>query len=264
MSTPASHQPVVEHFEISLQTPSGEVTTAVAVPTSFVPVASILPLLRGLDEESQRLEQQRLVEGGQAISCRKGCAACCRMLVPVSAPEAFALAEAFERLDLPERTRLQARLDLAAQRLAQAGLLKQLSSLADSQEPLNDEAIEPLNRSYYALRMPCPFLKNEACSIYEHRPAACRELAVTSPATACQDMTSPQVASVPVAVRMSTALSLLWAELTGTIPRLIPLPLAIDWAKRHEAERARRWAGTELFEKALDKVWRYLSQEKVR
>src|SRR5690606_15069580 len=102
----------------------------------------------------------------------------------------------------------------------------------------------------------------EACSIYEDRPAACRELAVTSPATDCQNMTSQTIRPVPVALRISTALSLLWADLTGTAPRLIPLPLAVTWAKQHHAEHTRRWAGTEIFEKALDKVWRYLSQEK--
>lgn len=258
------NQTVVEHFEISLQTPSGEITTAVGVPTSFVPITAILPLMRSLGEEVQTMEQRRLLEAGQTVSCQKGCAACCRMLVPVSAPEAFALANTIDGLEQNERNRLLAQLDLAQQRLARAGLLKQLSSLAESPDSISDEAAESLNRSYYALRMPCPFLDNEACSIYADRPAACRELAVTSPATECQDMTSETVRAVPVAVRISTALSLLWAELTATAPRLIPLPLAIDWAKRHQAEQTRRWAGTELFEKALDKIWRYLSQEQAR
>jgi Fe-S-cluster containining protein len=263
-SKPVSNHTVVEHFDISLQTPSGEITTAVGVPTSFVPITAILPLMRGLGEEAQALEQRRLLEAGQTVSCRKGCAACCRMLVPISAPEAFALANVIERSEPSERTILLARLDLANQRLAKAGLLKQLVALSESPEPVTDEAIEPLNRAYYALRMPCPFLDNEVCSIYEDRPAACRELAVTSPATHCQDMTNAAIQPVPVAVRISTTLSLLWAELTGTAPRLIPLPLAVDWAANHQTEQAQKWAGTDLFEKALDKIWRYLSQEKAR
>ena len=261
---PVSDQTVVEHFEISLQTPSGEVSTAVAVPTGFVPVTAILPLMRGLGEEAQALEQRRLSEAGCTVSCQKGCAACCRMLVPISAPEAFALASRVDRLEENERTRLLSQVDLANQRLAKAGLLKQLLTLSESANPVTDEAIEPLNRAYYALRMPCPFLYNEACSIYEDRPAACRELAVTSPATSCQDMTNGSIQPVPVAVRMSTALSLLWADLTGTVPRLIPLPLALEWAARHQAEKKQVWGGTNLFEKALDKIWRYLSQEKAR
>jgi len=220
--------------------------------------------MRSLGEEVQALELTRVRQTGHTVSCQKGCAACCRMLVPISAPEAFALANRIDRLDQPERDRLLTKLDLAQQQLAQAGILTQLSALAESSDSPSDEAIEPLNKAYYALRMPCPFLDNEACSIYEDRPAACRELAVTSPATDCQDMTSRTIRPVPVAVRISTTLSLLWGDLTGTVPRLIPLPLAVDWAKRHQREYARRWAGTALFESALDKVWRYLSQENAR
>ena len=259
-----SNHTAVEHFEISLQTPSGEISTAVGVPTSFVPITAILPLMRSLGEEAQVLEQRRLLQDGERVSCEKGCAACCRMLVPISVPEAFALTNTIDRLDQNERNRLLSKLDQAQQQLARAGMLKQLSSLADSSEPLSDEAIEPLNRAYYALRMPCPFLDNETCSIYADRPAACRELAVTSPATECQDMTTQTVQPVPVAVRLSTALSLLWADLTGTAPRLIPLPLAVDLARRHKEEQTNQWTGTELFEKAMDKIWRYLSQEKAR
>ncbi len=255
---------MVEHFEISLQTPSGEVSTAIGVPTSFVPITAILPLMRGLGEEVQKLELTRVHEAGHTLSCHKGCAACCRMLVPISAPEAFALASRMDRLEQPERERLLSKLDLAQQQLARAGVLQQLSALAESPDPISDEAIEPLNRAYYALRMPCPFLENEVCSIYDDRPAACRELAVTSPATDCQDMTRQTIRPVPVAVRISTALSLLWADLTGTAPRLIPLPLAVDWAKRHQGEQAGRWAGTEIFERAIDTIGRYLSQETAR
>lgn len=263
-TNPVSNQTLVEHFEISLHTPSGEVTTAVGVPTSFVPITAILPLMRSLGEEVQALEQRRLVEAGRTVSCQKGCAACCRMLVPISVPEAFALAQAIDRLEQSERSRRLAKLDLAQQQLARAGLLTKLSSLAESPDPVNDEAVEPLNRAYYALRMPCPFLDDEVCSIYADRPAACRELAVTSPATECQDMTRHTVQPIPVAVRISTALSLLWADLTATTPRLIPLPLAVDWAKRHQAEQTQRWAGTDLFEKALDKIGRYLGQDTAR
>jgi hypothetical protein len=43
--------------------------------------------------------------------------------------------------------------------------------------------------------------------------------------------------------------------------RLIPLPLALLWAARHAAEGERTWKGTQLLEKALDKVWRFLSQQ---
>jgi hypothetical protein len=55
-------------------------------------------------------------------------------------------------------------------------------------------------------------------------------------------------------------LGLLWGELTKTPARLIPLPLALDWAERHQRENQPTWQGPWLLDRALDKVWRFLSQ----
>src|SRR5437867_13415091 len=76
----------VERFEVSLNTPAGQLTMPVEVPISFVPVTAIVPLMRRLSEQVQALEERKSILAGHPISCRMGCAACCRMLVPVSAP----------------------------------------------------------------------------------------------------------------------------------------------------------------------------------
>ena len=81
----------VEHFQVSLQTPAGPIATEISVPTGFVPVTSIVPLMQSLGEQVQVLEEQRARQRGQSVSCRNGCAACCRMLVPLSPPEVFSL-----------------------------------------------------------------------------------------------------------------------------------------------------------------------------
>ncbi len=251
----------VEHFHISLNTPAGQITTEVAVPTGFIPVTAIVPLMRSMGGQIQELEQRRALDQGHVVSCQKGCAACCRMLVPLSAPEAFAFKQFYDQLPVERQRVLRSRIDSSQARLHDAGLLAPLNDVAESQDPLADETFEPLNRAYYALRMPCPFLEDEHCTIYEERPAACRELLVTSSPELCQDLTNPAIQAVPVSVRISTTLGLLWAELTGTAERLIPLPVALDWAVRHQEDRHRTWPGHELFDKVLDKVWRYLSQE---
>src|SRR5215213_11764193 len=80
-----------ERYEIALNTPAGQLTTAIDVPTGFVPVTAIVPVVRKLGEEAQALELARSLQSGKSLSCRKGCAACCRMMVPLSPPEAFAL-----------------------------------------------------------------------------------------------------------------------------------------------------------------------------
>jgi Fe-S-cluster containining protein len=250
-----------ERFQVSLHTPAGPIATEISVSTGFVPVTSIVPLMRSLGEQAQDLEEQHARQRGESVSCREGCAACCRMLVPLSPPEVFTLRASLERLPAEHQTRLQARVNAAKLRLQEAGLWKDLQAVSESPDSLTDEQLEPLNQAYYALRLPCPFLEDEHCSIYEHRPAACRELLVTSPAKFCDDMTDPRIRPLPLSLRIGTALGLLWADLTHTAPRLVPLPIALDWAFRHEAESRRAWPGTALFDQALDKLWRYLSHE---
>jgi Fe-S-cluster containining protein len=255
MTTPAT-----ERFEIALNTPAGQVTAAVEVPTWFIPVTAIVPVMRRLGEEAQSLAVARSADAGKAVSCQKGCAACCRMLVPVSAPEAFALRDYVGSLPAERQQCIAARLARVKSLLLSRGLWNRLVELSEASQPYDDEALEPINREYYALRVPCPFLEDELCSIYEERPAACRELLVTSPAAWCQDIVKNPVEEIPAPVRTSSVLGLLWGELTGTAARLIALPVALEWAERHQSEQGMTWEGTKLLDRGLDKVWRLLSQ----
>ena len=253
--------PSLERFDIAVNTPAGRLTTVLEVPTGFVPITSIVPLTRRLGEELLKLEEQQSRNAGQAISCRMGCAACCRMLVPLSPPEAFSLLEYIEQLPNERRTAVEGRLEASKTALAGHGLLHRLHAVAAADHPIPDEELEPLNRAYYALRHPCPFLEHEMCSIYEARPAACRELLVTSPAPLCDNLVENPVEPIPVSVRIGTVLGLLWAAVTGSAPRLIPLPIALDWARQHREAAGRRWAGSHLIDRMLDSMWRMLNQE---
>jgi Fe-S-cluster containining protein len=250
----------VERYEVTLNTPRGPVTTSLDVSTGFVPITAIVPLARRLGERAAAEEIRATDRASAPISCQDGCAACCRMMVPLSPPEAFALREHLNGLPGVERTRFTRRIEETRAALRHAGLLESLVGLANTTKPLSDADMDALNRTYYSLRLPCPFLEQERCSIYEHRPSACRELLVTSPADLCQDLVRNPVEALPVSVRVSTVLGLLWADLTDKVPRLIPLPLAIDWAEQHEQEGRRVWKGGELLDRVLDKIWRLLSQ----
>jgi Fe-S-cluster containining protein len=253
--------PSAERFDIALNTPAGRLNTVIDVPTGFIPITSIVSLTRRLGEEMLKLEEHQSRDAGQSISCRMGCAACCRMLVPLSPPEAFALREYIEQLPQNRQASIVQRIADSKAVLASEGLLDRLEAVADATTPIPDEDLEPLNRAYYALRHPCPFLENEICSIYEARPAACRELLVTSPAELCDNLAENPVQPVPVSARIGTVLGLLWASLTTTSARLIPLPLALDWAAQHRDDATQTWAGSYLIDQMLDTMWRFLSQE---
>lgn len=251
----------VERLNVSITTQAGPVTVPVEVPRSFVPVSALVSSLRRIGEAAQALEEGRAAARGASVSCQKGCAACCRMLIPLSAPEAFALAERINAWPVERREEALARLAAARTRLDAEGLLPKLRDLAEAERQLDDEAFEPVNRAYYALRLPCPFLVEEVCSIYDDRPAACRELLVTSPADRCQDMERNPVEPLPIPLRIGTVLALLWSELAGGPARFIPLPLALEWAERHAEAGARSWPGQDVLALALDKVWWCLSHD---
>ena len=251
---------MVERFEVALNTPAGRLTTAIDVPTGFIPITAIVPVSRRLGDEAAQLEVQRAIEAGQTISCRMGCAACCRMLVPLSAPEAFALREYVEQLPTDRRTQLLSRLNDRKDSLKRAGLWDRLNDVAEANRPVPDEELDTINQAYYALRIPCPYLEDEMCSIYEARPSACRELLVTSPAELCQDLAQNPITPLPVSMRISSILGLVWGTLTSSPPRLIPLPMALEWAERHEAESRQTWSGSSLLDQVLDNMWRFLSQ----
>jgi len=182
------------------------------------------------------------------------------MMVPVSPPEAFALTDGIRHLPANQQTRIQERLTQTKNKLHETGLLSRLVQLSETPHQVNDDDIEPLNQAYYTHRLPCPFLENEVCSIYDLRPAACRELLVTSPPELCQDLATNPIQALPVPLRMGTILSLLWKELTKGPARLIPLPLAMDWAERHRSENTPRWTGVQLLEKGMNYMWEFLRQ----
>lgn len=253
-----------ERFEIALNTPAGQITSSVDVPTGFVPVSAIVPLMRRLGEEAQALEVARSIESGNVPSCQKGCAACCRMLVPLSAPEAFALRDWVRSRPPEEQERIAYRFSEAKVRLMSHGIWQQLSALCEAPQTITDEALDGVNRMYYSLRLPCLFLEDEICTIYDERPAACRELLVTSPPNHCDDLIKNPIDPVSVPIQVSTVLGLVWQELTNAPTRLIPLPLALEWTDRYEGESRRTWKGDELFDQALDKTWRFVSQSFTR
>lgn len=87
-----------------------------------------------------------------SVACHAGCDHCCYQSVGVTPPEAIAIhAYLVETWTLPRLTSLQARL---------GPFVEQVRGLT------SDERASP--------ELPCPFLEQGTCTIYEVRPLACR------------------------------------------------------------------------------------------
>jgi len=86
------------------------------------------------------------------LDCQKGCSHCCHNFVSASAPQIFRIARHIR--EMPDR-------DLRLGKIRAA-----------------DDTTRGIERSQrYLSRQPCALLEGGGCSVYEHRPTACRGMA---------------------------------------------------------------------------------------
>ena len=167
-------------------------------PAGPVAVEDVLPILQGLSSLLAERAATRAAAEGRAVSCRAGCGACCRQLVPVAAAEARALARLVRSLPEPRQTMVRARFAAALEAVADAGLFDQLT------DP-SERRLEA-GRDYFRLGIACPFLEDEACSIHPDRPLSCREYLVASPAANCRSPTPEGIDKLTLEADPSLAL----------------------------------------------------------
>lgn len=111
-----------------------------------------------------KLVDAEIAEGSHiAVSCKKGCSACCHMEVEITTDETEVLMDLLRQGHQIDRARLQKQSTYALQ------------------DPQWRQGVHLDNR--------CVFLNDEgSCSVYESRPMMCRRHSVTSPAVNCSDI----------------------------------------------------------------------------
>jgi Fe-S-cluster containining protein len=201
----------------------------ITVPAGPSRPQDLLPVLQGLTDVVVGIAVRGVEGQGQAVSCRKGCGACCRQLVPISESEARALAQGVAAMPEPRRSRVRARFAEARERLEAAGLLDQLRH----PERVADPHVVALGLSYFGLGLACPFLEEESCSIHPDRPLSCREYLVTSPADACARPSAETVRRVPLPARVAGAARAVDRQASASAGGWVPLVLALEWAEAH-------------------------------
>jgi Fe-S-cluster containining protein len=221
-----------DHREIPMRTASVAMRVGATrvelrfdVPTVPVESASLLPLLRSLTDTLVGIAAEETRARGLSISCRKGCGACCRQLVPISEMEVVALRRLVAALPEPRRSTVIERFERGIARLAEAGLMNTLRH----PESVDSDEAELVGLDYFAQRVACPFLEDESCSIHAERPLACREYLVTSPAAHCTHPSSDSVQCVPVPAKLSRAVRRIHTEHEPPFEPWIPMILALDW-----------------------------------
>ena len=235
-----------EILALEIEMAEGTLRAALAVPQQPLRLSELAWNFMGISERMTDMAVKRESRQGRAVSCKKGCGACCRQLVPLSPPEAWMMSDLIAGLPQARRENVLALFAHAGEALQRSGLKEKLLGRIESAEHMTALAL-----AYFKLGVPCPFLRDESCSIYPFRPSICREYLVTSPAENCATLGETPVAPIvriPAAVRLSDALSRLTAKLLAREPEVVPLTLALEWAEQHRDDGRRTWDARFLIE----------------
>ena len=216
---------------------------SVHLPDGSLRPVELLPIILSLTNAVVSLSEAQAIEEGGTISCRAGCGACCRQLVPVSELEALHLAQVVAAMPQERRERVAARFRDACERAADT-----LAPLNDVKDEAGVAELGKVADRYFDLGIPCPFLEDESCGIHPHRPAVCREYLVTSDPIHCARLDPLQIKRIPVPVKVSETL-IYFRDGCGTPePTAMPLIRALDWAAEHGNDPQPSVPSVELFQ----------------
>jgi Fe-S-cluster containining protein len=231
------------------------------LPTSRTTLTELLPIVQNIENAIIARVDEEARAAGTAISCRAGCGACCRQMVPVSLFEAEALTDWLRSQPEERREALAQRFHRALSALRDAGVI---DKLLKEEWLLDEENTTQLAVDYFHARVACPFLENENCSIHPIRPLACREYLVTSPPELCQDPSVHNISGVLLPLKLSRVLYSFGREMEQDPRGWIPLVFLLAWAKSG-ARPGEFVAGTgeEVLRRFLEKVAELAEHEKV-
>ena len=215
-------------LNLTLSVGGRKIEVEVQAPVGRRRLDELLPGFRELDDRLIDAVIENELAEGRTVSCAKGCAACCKAQpVPVTPPEAYALARLVGRLPEPRRSAVRAAFAAAAERLTAEGLAE---IYLDRGAPISPEQARDIARRYFGLRIACPFLIDDACSIYVERPFVCRQYLVTSDPILCEDPLTNPVERTPTPARFAVAMLRTAERRLGAPQHTVPLVLALLYA----------------------------------
>jgi len=204
----------------------GKFTATAVVPAGPTNLTQILPVLQSLDDSFIGGVAAQFSEAGFNISCKAGCGACCRQMVPISIFEAEALSTWIRSLPESQQQELAQRFHQALLAFAGAGLIDRMVNhdwLAET------ESARKLSLDYFYQHVPCPFLEEESCSIHPIRPLVCREYLVSSSPKFCEDPAGLEIVPIRLPLNFSRILNSIGAEIERDSRGWIPLVFLFAW-----------------------------------
>jgi Fe-S-cluster containining protein len=221
-----------------------------AVPSRSLSLADLVPLARRLSSifVCEKIEHQHAQ--GPAVSCRKGCSACCHYLVPLSLPEALRMGWELETLPPAQRSRVGRGFSrLADELLAQV-------PVTQGQVPASLEADgEALAVALYSTRrVPCPLLKGTLCGQYDIRPINCREHITACSPEQCASPSGASELALPLS--LFYVLSEIACQLLQRPFEQVYMPLLPSWYRQFSHLARMTWPAETAVGAMIDSLTR--------
>jgi Fe-S-cluster containining protein len=227
----SAETPATVSVEFKVATREGSFTAQVPVPTGQTNLVQLLPVLQALDDGLVQAATAQRAKEGVHVSCKAGCGACCRQMVPISIFEAEFLANWMRTLPEERQEQLAERFHRGLQALQAAGILERMES---AEAFALDDAGREFAIDYLRQQIPCPFLEAESCSIHPIRPLVCREYLVSSPPEHCGYPSAHKPEAINVLLRLARVLNSTAAELEPGTRGWIPLLFLPVWMEKDE------------------------------
>lgn len=185
------------------------------------------------------------------MACRAGCDACCRYLVSLSVPEAFRIREEVFALPAEKRRMVLDGFITASQTVLNARGPVTSRPAESAEAPLErTDLLQELSDWYAALSLDCPMLDGSSCGMYDRRPLVCREHLVTHAPSQCADRDATDTGhAVTLSMSLAEVLAQWSAELEGTDPQAVILPLTLLWTQDNRRRGEQTWPAIHLVER---------------
>ena len=212
------------------------------VPNKKVTARKMLPIFRQMANSFVQIGIDAVEANGEEISCRAGCGACCRQPVPISESEVYQIAELVGNMPEPRRGKIREKFKKGCEHLARIGWFQKLEATVTASAEVRQSVLN----EYFEQGIPCPFLEDESCSIYEERPLVCREYLVTTPAENCKTPRPDNIRTIAIPIKPSPAVrSISKTENLNAGINFVPLILSLDWAEnfpeKAEEKQGEQW-----------------------
>ncbi|MDB5104458.1 MAG: hypothetical protein JWP91_2147 [Fibrobacteres bacterium] len=207
---------------IDLPSAYGPLIGTLEVPVGEIGLASFMRAVMPVGQRLVDLMEAAYSRAGRPASCAKGCAACCRQEVPVSAPEALVLAEFAASMPAEQGRGVAARFSAIRERIRSGGA-------GESGPEGTGSDVRTRGLAWFRQGLDCPFLEDEACLAHAHRPLACRNHLAFSEARHCLEPETGRVRVMNPRFSLGTVMALLAAEFMGREPVKFPLAALEDW-----------------------------------